>query len=181
MILLAGTALAGCVLPAPPAAAPDGRMATRAQMIAAHVQTALQLQRGHQHVYCLPGYCADPVRARDGRRPADAGERDLTAMHDRMHNAAIDADQAVANKFNQQLRIYKARGDAMLETAAYAAATAAKPLAPLTIERRDPRAEDVLIEILYCGVCHSDIHQARDEWGTRQSSRWCRATRSSAA
>src|SRR4051812_3609168 len=53
----------------------------------------------------------------------------------------------------------------MLKTAAYAAATVKSPLAPLTIERREPGPRDVLIDILYCGVCHSDIHQARDEWG----------------
>ncbi|MBW3551140.1 MAG: NAD(P)-dependent alcohol dehydrogenase [Proteobacteria bacterium] len=53
----------------------------------------------------------------------------------------------------------------MLTTPAYAAADANSPLAPHTIERRDPRAGEVLIDILYCGVCHSDIHQARDEWG----------------
>jgi uncharacterized zinc-type alcohol dehydrogenase-like protein len=53
----------------------------------------------------------------------------------------------------------------MLKTAAYAAATATSPLAPHTIERRDPRPEDVLIDVLFCGVCHSDIHQTRDEWG----------------
>src|ERR1700736_2711957 len=39
------------------------------------------------------------------------------------------------------------------------------PLAPFSIERRTPRPHDVLLEILFCGVCHSDIHQARDEWG----------------
>jgi alcohol dehydrogenase (NADP+) len=39
-----------------------------------------------------------------------------------------------------------------------------RPLAPMTIERRDPRPHDVEIEIAFCGVCHSDIHQARDEW-----------------
>lgn len=48
---------------------------------------------------------------------------------------------------------------------AYAAAFPGAPLAPFTIERRDPRPEDVRIEILHCGVCHSDIHQARNEWG----------------
>lgn len=53
----------------------------------------------------------------------------------------------------------------MLKTPAYAAASAKAPLAPYTIERREPGPHDVLIEILYCGVCHSDIHQARDEWG----------------
>ncbi len=41
---------------------------------------------------------------------------------------------------------------------------ATSPLAPIAIERREPGATDVQIEILYCGVCHSDIHTARNEW-----------------
>jgi uncharacterized zinc-type alcohol dehydrogenase-like protein len=53
----------------------------------------------------------------------------------------------------------------MHRTPAYAAMTAGAPLAPFSIERRAPDAHDVLIDILYCGVCHSDIHQVRDEWG----------------
>ena len=53
----------------------------------------------------------------------------------------------------------------MLKTPAYAAADPKAALAPLTIDRREPGPRDVLIDILYCGVCHSDIHQARDEWG----------------
>ena len=53
----------------------------------------------------------------------------------------------------------------MLHTPAYAAADGQSPLAPISIQRREPRADEVLIDILYCGVCHSDIHQARDEWG----------------
>ncbi|GAB2571160.1 NAD(P)-dependent alcohol dehydrogenase [Dyella jejuensis] len=47
----------------------------------------------------------------------------------------------------------------------YAAQSATTPLAPHRFERREPRADDVVIDILYCGVCHSDIHQARNEWG----------------
>jgi uncharacterized zinc-type alcohol dehydrogenase-like protein len=50
-------------------------------------------------------------------------------------------------------------------TAAYAAQSSKTPIEPFQIERRAPRANDVAIDILYCGVCHSDIHQARDEWG----------------
>ena len=53
----------------------------------------------------------------------------------------------------------------MPTTPAYAALDAASKLAPFTIERREPGPREVLIDILYCGVCHSDIHQARDEWG----------------
>ena len=47
---------------------------------------------------------------------------------------------------------------------AWGAAAAGKALAPMTIERREPKPRDVELEILFCGVCHSDIHQARDEW-----------------
>ena len=53
----------------------------------------------------------------------------------------------------------------MSRTPAYAAASATSPLAPFAIDRRAPGPRDVQIDILYCGVCHSDIHQARDEWG----------------
>ena len=52
-----------------------------------------------------------------------------------------------------------------LKTAAWAATSPKSPLAPFTIERREPGPHDVRIDILFCGVCHSDIHQARDEWG----------------
>jgi uncharacterized zinc-type alcohol dehydrogenase-like protein len=48
--------------------------------------------------------------------------------------------------------------------AGYAARDAASPLAPFDFERREVGPHDVLIDIQYCGVCHSDIHQARDEW-----------------
>lgn len=47
----------------------------------------------------------------------------------------------------------------------YAAKTPTAPLAPFNFERREPRPDDVVIEILYCGVCHSDLHQARNDWG----------------
>jgi uncharacterized zinc-type alcohol dehydrogenase-like protein len=51
-----------------------------------------------------------------------------------------------------------------MPTRAYAARSATTPLAPFSLQRREPLAHDVVIEILYCGVCHSDIHQARNEW-----------------
>jgi len=52
----------------------------------------------------------------------------------------------------------------MTATKAFASTSAAAPLAPLGIARREPGPTDVDIEILFCGVCHSDIHQARNEW-----------------
>jgi uncharacterized zinc-type alcohol dehydrogenase-like protein len=53
----------------------------------------------------------------------------------------------------------------MSHTKAYAALNATSPLVPFSFDRRKPRPNDVVVEILYCGVCHSDLHQARDEWG----------------
>lgn len=53
----------------------------------------------------------------------------------------------------------------MIKANAYAAIDAKTPLAPFGFERRDPKEYDVVIDIEYCGVCHSDIHQVRDEWG----------------
>ncbi len=50
-------------------------------------------------------------------------------------------------------------------TKAYAAQASTTPLAAWSFERRDPKPNDVQIEILYCGVCHSDLHTARNEWG----------------
>ncbi|AOZ50631.1 NAD(P)-dependent alcohol dehydrogenase [Chromobacterium vaccinii] len=47
----------------------------------------------------------------------------------------------------------------------YAAQSSSSPLAPFQFERRIPRADDVVIEILYCGVCHSDVHNVRNDWG----------------
>ncbi|MCT7973627.1 NAD(P)-dependent alcohol dehydrogenase [Laspinema olomoucense] len=52
----------------------------------------------------------------------------------------------------------------MYKTKAYSAASATSPLASDTIPRRDPSEHDVQIEILYCGICHSDLHSVRNEW-----------------
>ena len=51
-----------------------------------------------------------------------------------------------------------------MPTKAYAAQAADRPLAPWSLERRQPRPTDVALDILFCGVCHSDLHQARNEW-----------------
>lgn len=53
----------------------------------------------------------------------------------------------------------------MIPTKGYAAMTAKAPLQPFSFERRAVGPHDVLITITHCGICHSDIHQARDEWG----------------
>src|SRR5271157_3336475 len=55
----------------------------------------------------------------------------------------------------------------MYKVKAYSAASATSPLASTTIARRDPTEHDVQIEILFCGICHSDVHHVRDEWHDR--------------
>src|SRR2546421_568231 len=53
----------------------------------------------------------------------------------------------------------------MYSTKGYAARSKTSPLSPFSFDRRDPGPTDVQIDILFCGVCHSDIHTARGEWG----------------
>ncbi|HEY8997356.1 MAG TPA: NAD(P)-dependent alcohol dehydrogenase [Edaphobacter sp.] len=53
----------------------------------------------------------------------------------------------------------------MIATKGYAAQSATTPIAPFNYEHREPGDNDVLIDIMFCGICHSDIHQARNEWG----------------
>lgn len=53
----------------------------------------------------------------------------------------------------------------MIQSHGYAAQQATTPLAPFSFMRRDPKEHDVVIDIEYCGVCHSDIHMTRNEWG----------------
>lgn len=53
----------------------------------------------------------------------------------------------------------------MQKVQAWGAPKAGQPLEAMTIDRREAGPHDVVLEVLYCGICHSDIHQARDEWG----------------
>ncbi|WP_195757848.1 alcohol dehydrogenase catalytic domain-containing protein, partial [Legionella pneumophila] len=52
----------------------------------------------------------------------------------------------------------------MSETIGYAAHKAGAPLKPFTFERRPVGAHDVAIDILFCGICHSDLHQVNNDW-----------------
>ena len=53
----------------------------------------------------------------------------------------------------------------MIQAQGYAAHSADTPLVPFSFTRREPGDDDVLIDILYSGICHSDLHQARGDWG----------------
>ena len=65
-------------------------------------------------------------------------------------------------------RCYCTRGEnSMMQSKGYAAQSAGASLTPFTFTRRDPRPDDVVVAIDFCGICHSDIHQVRAEWGNR--------------
>jgi uncharacterized zinc-type alcohol dehydrogenase-like protein len=55
-----------------------------------------------------------------------------------------------------------------MQTVGYAARAADAPLAPFSFERRELRPNDIAMEILYCGICHTDLHQSRNDWGRSQ-------------
>lgn len=63
------------------------------------------------------------------------------------------------------MSVIEARNTTTIATKGYAALKAQSPLAPFSFERRVPGPRDVHFQILFCGVCHSDLHQVRDEWG----------------
>lgn len=66
-----------------------------------------------------------------------------------------------------------------MKTYGFAATSCDAPLAPFSFERRDLRDNDIAMDILYCGVCHSDLHQARNDWDGRNIP-WSPATKLSA-
>jgi len=70
-----------------------------------------------------------------------------------VNQAAVSTAESVRSK------------SARTTTSGYAAMRPKAPLVPFSFERREPREHDVVIDIQYCGICHSDIHQAREEWG----------------
>lgn len=111
LVLLAGAALDGCKAPTPPADPPDGAVATRAQMTASHVLTAGFDGATNAYIACIDGAAADFNR-QYGPLLSPSALREVRDMQTRSHNAAVDVDDAVADRFNRQLRIYKARGGA---------------------------------------------------------------------
>ena len=83
---------------------------------------------------------------------------------DALHNlCSEDFFSFISSAFNRYFCLLKKL--IMSEVKAYAAQAAVTPLAPHTINRRDTKPHDVQIDIIYCGVCHSDLHTARNEWG----------------
>jgi hypothetical protein len=86
-------------------------VATKSQMLGSNRLTADFNTATNAYLGCLD-QAASNFNRQYGRIMPLSGLRDVVAIHDRIHNQAVDADQLVANKFNRQLRIYRARGGA---------------------------------------------------------------------
>lgn len=79
--------------------------------------------------------------------------------------SCIKNDSFAHNNINRSRVSFSLKHTVMTIAKGYAAHNAQSPLAPFQFERRTPGPYDVAFDIQYCGVCHSDIHQVRDEWG----------------
>ncbi len=98
----------------------------------------------------------------DGSSKDSAKRRKIFALRSRGYRSEIRLRSG--NIFD--IRVSSAdKIDLMFATKGYATHAADEPLKPFSFERRDPTPRDVQIEILFCGICHSDLHIARNEWG----------------
>lgn len=111
LVLLAGAAFDGCAAPTQPPPPPDGRVATEAQMLVAHRQTAQFNSATNVYLACLDK-AEETFDRQYGQLLQLNGLQNVASLENRIHNKALDVDHAVADKFNQQLRIFKARGAA---------------------------------------------------------------------
>lgn len=110
MLKMARTAFLACGAPAAPTDVPDGATATREQMMAAHATV-----KAFDDATTIYSQCVDTTAyqaAVQFKAVATSADTDtLNALQIQLHNAAIDRDQVVANRFNVQLRLFKARKD----------------------------------------------------------------------
>jgi len=108
MLKMARAAFEACGAPTAPVKVPDGKSATREQMVAAHETVQAFDEATNIYTRCLDTTAYQTtVQFKSVAKDADAEA--LSALQVRLHNEAIDRDQELANRFNVQLRIFKAR------------------------------------------------------------------------
>ena len=108
--LAAGNAYAACTYPAPPAKLPDGATATRDEMLAGKkLVTEFDNAIGESNT-CLQKEADEAVAKLSGDdKEKEAKKAEIQKMADQKHNAAVEADEQVATRFNEQLRAYNAK------------------------------------------------------------------------
>ena len=113
-LLAAGTANADCSYPAPPAKLPDGNTATLEEMVAGQKAVKEYDKAINAYVACIQLERNDAVSkvAKPGDKPTPEQKKamdDMERMEVQKHNAAIDQLQSVADRFNEQVKVYKAK------------------------------------------------------------------------
>jgi hypothetical protein len=106
--LSAGSAYADCAYPAAPATLPDGRTATMEDMLAGQKAVKAYQKAIDDYVACIDKQLDADV-AKGDLKPQQ--KTDMQKMEAQKHNAAVDQEQSVADRFNEQVKIYKARTD----------------------------------------------------------------------
>jgi hypothetical protein len=108
--LAAGNAYAACTYPAPPAKLPDGATATREEMLAGKkLVTEFDNAIGEYNT-CLQKEADEAVAKLTGEdKEKEAKKAEIQKMADQKHNAAVEADEAIATRFNEQLRAFNAK------------------------------------------------------------------------
>jgi hypothetical protein len=106
--VFAAPAFADCPYPAAPTNIPDGRTATLEEMVAGQKAVKAYDQAVKDYVACIDKELDDSIaKAGDSLKPQQ--KKDMENMEAQKHNAAIDQEQAIADRFNEQVKVYKAR------------------------------------------------------------------------
>ena len=106
--LVAGAAHADCPYPTPPAKLPDGATATLEEMLAAQKTVKAYQKAIDDYVACIDK-ALDEAIAKGGDKLKPEQQADMQKVEHQKHNAAIDQEQAIADRFNEQVRVFKSR------------------------------------------------------------------------
>jgi len=112
-----GAAYADCSYPTAPDKLPDGRTATMADMVTAQKAVKEFDTAINAYLACIKlefDDSAKNIQVKPGEKPTDDQKKELEQLervHTQKHNAALDADQSLADRFNEQVRVFKARPD----------------------------------------------------------------------
>ncbi|MFZ1098471.1 MAG: hypothetical protein WAN26_03590 [Steroidobacteraceae bacterium] len=109
-VLAAGTAYADCAYPAAPDKIPDGATATLDEMLAGQKAVNVYNKAVNDYVTCIDKQLDDNI-AKQGDKLKPEQKTEMQRMEAQKHNAAIDQLQSIADRFNEQIKVYKARAD----------------------------------------------------------------------
>lgn len=109
-VLATGTAYADCAYPAAPDKIPDGATATLDEMLAGQKAVNVYNKAVNDYVACIDKQLDDNI-AKQGDKLKPQQKTEMQRMEAQKHNAAIDQLQSIADRFNEQIKVYKARTD----------------------------------------------------------------------